>query len=168
MCRGSDSIDGVRKVTRDLARALGARDAGERLLAAMDARLAAARAAAPRPAVTALIYEPNGYSVSGGIAEAMMTAAGLINAAPGMPMTRQGTIPVEAVVAAAPELLILGTEAGTAQSRAREVQLHPALAALRGRTHSVWLSTTPLLCPGPWSAQAAVAFAKAAREARAR
>ncbi len=162
----ANDVGEVRKVTRDLAAALGAREAGERMLAEMDARLAAARAAAPRPAVTALIYEPNGYTVSGGIADAMMREAGLINAAPRMAMTRQGTIPVETVIAAAPELLILGTEAGASQSRARQVQLHPAFAALNGRTRQVWLSTTPLLCPGPWSALAATDFANAARTVR--
>jgi iron complex transport system substrate-binding protein len=162
----ANDIADVRRVTRDLAARLDARDAGERLLANMDARLAAARAIAPKPAVRALIYEPNGYTVSGGIADAIMDASGLINAAPAMRMARNGTIPVEEVVARAPELLILGTEAGHRDSRAREVQLHPAFAAIRRRTHSVWLSTTPLLCPGPWSALAADGFARAAREAR--
>jgi iron complex transport system substrate-binding protein len=163
-----NDIAGVRKVTRHLATALGVPEAGEKLLAEMDARLAAARASAPQPKVRALIYEPNGYTVTSGIADAIMHEAGLVNAAFGMRITRQSTIPVEAVVAAAPELLILGAEAGQSHSRARQVQLHPALAALKGRTHAVWLSTTPLLCPGPWSALAADDFARAAREARAR
>jgi iron complex transport system substrate-binding protein len=160
-------LAGVRKTTRDLARALGAVEAGERLIVEMDARLAAARAMAPRPAVSALIYEPNGYTVAGGISDAIMTEAGLVNAAPKMGMMRNSTIPVETVIAAAPELLLLGTEAGHTDSRARQVQLHPAFVALRGRTHSVWVSTTPLLCPGPWSALAAETFSRAAREARA-
>ena len=156
----ANDLADVRKITRDLAASLGARDAGEQLISDMDARLAAARASAPKPPVTALIYEPNGYTVSGGIAEAIMREAGLINAAPNMRMTRQGTIAVETVVAAAPELVILGTEAGQSDSRARQVQLHPAFAALRGRSHVVWLSTTPLLCPGPWSALSATDFAR--------
>jgi iron complex transport system substrate-binding protein len=162
----ANSVDEVRKGTRELAARLDARAAGERLLAQMDAELAQARAMAPRPPVTALIYEPNGYAASGGMTDAMMSAAGLVNAAPHLHLTRQGTIPVEAVVAAAPQLLILGTEAGAADSRAREVQLHPAFAALAGRTRRVWLSTTALLCPGPWSAQAALGFATAARAER--
>jgi iron complex transport system substrate-binding protein len=157
---------GVRKTTRDLARALGAVDAGERLLAEMDSRLATARANAPKPAVRALIYEPNGYTVAGGITDAVMGESGLVNAAYGMRLTRQGTIPVEAVIASAPELLILGAQAGQSDSRARQVQLHPAFAALEGRTHRTWLSTTPLLCPGPWSAAAAADFVRAARAAR--
>jgi len=163
----ANDLADVRKVTRALAASLGAAGEGEHMIAGMDARLAAARAAAPRPPVTALIYEPNGYTVSGGIADAIMREAGLINAAPSMRMTRQGTVPVEAVVAAAPELLILGTEAGQSDSRARQVQLHPALGVLRGHTYSTWLSTTPLLCPGPWSALAAADFVRAAKEARA-
>jgi iron complex transport system substrate-binding protein len=164
----ADDLADVRRITRDLAASLGVPAAGEDLVAEMDARLAAARRVAPRPPVSALIYEPNGYTVSGGIADAIMRDAGLVNAAPNMRMTRQGTIAVETVIAAAPELLILGTEAGQSDSRAREVQLHPAFAALKGRSHVVWLSTTPLLCPGPWSALAATDFANAARVARKR
>jgi len=164
----ANDIDDVRKITRALAAALGVEAQGEKLIADMDARLAAARAAAPKPSVTALIYEPNGYTVSGGIAEAIMREAGLVNAAPNMHVTRQGTIAVETVVAAAPELVLLGTEAGQSDSRARQVQLHPAFAALKGRSHVVWLSTTPLLCPGPWSAQSAIDFAHAANAARSR
>lgn len=163
----ANDLADVRRTTRALAASLGAAGRGEALIAEMDARLAAARKMAPAPPVKALIYEPNGYTVAGGIADAVMREAGLINAAPEMLVTRQGTIPVEAVIAAAPELVIFGTEAGRSDSRARQVQLHPAFAALRGRTHAVWLSTTSLLCPGPWSALAATDFVRAARDARA-
>jgi iron complex transport system substrate-binding protein len=152
-------------ITRRLAAALGVPARGEALVAEMDRRLAAVRAAAPRPAVTALLYEANGYTVSGGITGALMAEAGLVNMAPQMRPTRQSTVPIETVVAKAPELLIFNGRAGIVDSRARQVLEHPALRRLP-KTHATWLSLNGLLCPGPWSVEAAERFSAAAREAR--
>jgi len=161
------SIAGIREVTRKLSLALGVPEKGEGLLAEMDARLAAARAdRAADPPVRTLVYQPNGYTVAGGLTDEIMEIAGLENAAPAMTRTRLGTIPIEAVIASAPELLVLGDRAETRNSRAHLVLHHPALGVLEGRTQVTWISTAPLLCPGPWSAMAAGSFAKAGRDAR--
>ena len=160
-----NSLDDIRRITRGLSVHLGVPEAGGKLIAQMDADLAAARALAPSPAVKTLLYEPNGYTVSGGITDAILNAGGAVNIAPSLHPTRQGTISVETLVADAPELLIFNGQPG-ANSRAAQVQEHPALAALSARTHRAWLTLTPLLCPGPWSARAGLEFAKAAREAR--
>ncbi len=160
------SLDGVRRTTRRLGAALGARDAAQAMLRQMDATLARARALAARPSVRTLIYEPNGYATTGPVTEELMALAGLSDAAPGYSLTRSGRIPVEAVVAAAPELLIFSGQRQAPQSRADQVLHHPALAALDGRTATAWDPLVPLLCAGPWSAQAAVRFAQMGRKAR--
>ncbi|HUO89230.1 MAG TPA: ABC transporter substrate-binding protein [Rhizomicrobium sp.] len=159
------SIADIRRTTTMLGARLGAPDKAAKLLRDMDATLALARAEAPRPAVRTLIYEPNGYASSGGLTEALMNVAGLVNAAPGFAPTRTGTIPVEEVIAAAPELLILSGERRTMDAQANLVQHHPALAAL---THSyvAWAPLIPTLCAGPWSADAAVTFAELGQKAR--
>ncbi len=162
----ANSLDDIRKITRDLAAKLGVPETGEKLIAQMDTRLAAARAAAPQPPAKTLLYEPNGYTVSGGVTDAIMAVGGLANAAPQMRATRQGTIAVETVVADSPELLILNGKQGDTDSRARQLLRHPALAKLDSRTHVEWMKLTALLCPGPWSAKAAEDFANAARVAR--
>jgi len=95
-----------------------------------------------------------------------MGVAGLVNAAPGLRPTRTGTIPVEAIIAAAPDLLILSGHR-VADSRATLVLHHRALAALQGRTYSAWAPLAPLLCPGPWSADAAETFSDLAAKSRA-
>lgn len=160
------SLDEIRAVTRSLSQALGVSQRGEALIAEMDARLAAARVAAPAPPVKAVLYEPNGYTVAGGLSDAIMNVAGIANIAPDMRPTRQGTVPVETIIVSAPELLILNGEPGLVDSRARQMLHHPALARLAPGTHQEWLSLTPLLCPGPWSAGAAETLAGAARRAR--
>jgi len=96
----------------------------------------------------------------------LMTLAGLSNAAPDFAATRTGRIPLEEVVAAAPELLILSGQRQAMSARADLILHHPALKSLEGRTYSAWEPNLPLLCPGPWSADAATRFAGLGRKAR--
>ncbi|HEX2591877.1 MAG TPA: ABC transporter substrate-binding protein [Rhizomicrobium sp.] len=156
----------VRKVTAMLGERLQARAKAAALLAQMDRDIATAAKRAPHPRVRALIYEPNGYATGGGVTEELMRRSGLANAAPTLKPTRLGTVPIEAIVASAPELLILAGQPGAQRSRADLILHHPALRALR-HTHVEWANTNPLLCPGPWSAQTAVTFADLARKTRA-
>lgn len=163
----ANSFSDIRRTTVMLGERLGAREEAAALLATMDSQLKAAGASAPHPPVRSLLYEPNGYAETGGVTAELMSLAGLVDAAPGLHPTRSGTIPVESVVAAAPELLIYsGIEAGS-DSHATLIQHHPALASLEGRTYSAWATLLPLSCPGPWSAQAAETFAQLGQKARA-
>ncbi len=117
--------------------------------------------------MSALIYEPNGYSTSDAVTNAIMEDAGLVNAALAMHPTRLGRLPVEAVVAAAPELLILNNSHEGAPAEADAILRHPALAALKDKSLIAHASLTPLLCPGPWSADAAQTFTELGNQARA-
>ncbi|HEY4944059.1 MAG TPA: ABC transporter substrate-binding protein [Rhizomicrobium sp.] len=159
-----NSLADIAKTTRALGAALGAPARAAALIAEMDAKLAAARRAAVRPSVRTLIYEPNGYATTGAVTRELMTLAGLADAAPAA--SRSGTVPVEAVIAAAPELLILSGQKQALDARADLVLHHPALASLSGRTYSAWEPLLPLLCPGPWSADAATTFARLGAQAR--
>jgi iron complex transport system substrate-binding protein len=158
----------VREVTRKLGMELGAPGRAAAMLAEMDRTLAVARAHAVSAPVPTLIYEPNGYATSGTFADEIMAAAGLSDGAPGMNLTRSGTIPIEAVIAAAPRLLILNRTNGPSHSQADLVLQHPAFAALAGKTSVVSLTLTPLLCPGPWSVQVVPALADIGKSALAR
>jgi iron complex transport system substrate-binding protein len=162
----ANSLADVRRITTMLGGKLGARDRAAALLKDMDAKIAAARRAAPHPPVRTLIYEPNGYASSGGVTAEIMTLSGLLDGAPGMKLTRLDTLPVESVIAHAPELLILSGDRHAANSRADLVQHHPALRALEGRSFVAWTKLTPLLCPGPWSLDAAEAFTSLGKQAR--
>lgn len=159
----ANSLADIRKITLMLGEKLGAKERAAALLKQMDADLAAPHA--PRPAIRTLIYEPNGYATVGGVTEEILHLAGLRNIAPDFKVGRTGAIPVEAVIAAHPDLLLLNGEA--ARSRADLVLRHPALRALSGHTLVRWVSLTPLLCPGPWSAKATEPLAKLGAEARA-
>ncbi|MGD0141812.1 MAG: ABC transporter substrate-binding protein [Rhizomicrobium sp.] len=162
----ANSLADVRAVTRDLGASLGAPQRAAELIAKMDEELADASSIAPRPAVRTLVYEPNGYANSGGLSDDIMHAAGLIDVASQMGQTRLGTIPVEAVVAAPPELLVLNAERDGAPSRGDLILRHPALRALPRSTMVAGAILTPLLCPGPWSVDAAAPLARLGRAAR--
>lgn len=155
----------IRKITTMLGEELGATVRAADMLEQMDADLAAARARAAHPPVRTLIYEPNGYATVGGVTEEILAAAGLKNLAPNFHVGRTGAIPVEAVIAADPDLLLLNGEA--ARSRADLVLRHPALKALSDHSLVRWVKLTPLLCPGPWSAKVAEPLANLGTQARA-
>lgn len=164
----AQSLAGVHRVTRQLGEVLGVPERAEALLAKMARNLAAARALAPTPPVSALIYEPNGYAASGAIVATLMGNAGLVNAAPGLVHSRQGTIPVEAVIAAAPALLILNQVPEGAPSLADAALNDPALAALKGRTRIETVNLRGLLCAGPWLGRTALRLARLAHAEAAR
>ncbi len=163
----ANSLADVRSVTTMLGEKLGARDRVKELLANMDREIAAAKARAPHPPVKTLIYEPNGYSSTDGMTDEIMALAGLKNVTSDLRPTRLSTLPVEVVIARAPELVILSGDPQEQNGRAYLVQHHPALRALDGRSVTAWARLTPLLCPGPWSLDAAETFATLGAKARA-
>lgn len=163
----ANGLKDIRAVTTMLGDRLGAPQRARALLATMDAKIAAAEAKAPRPPVGAILYEPQGYATVQGVTQEVMTIAGIKDVAPAGAMTRTGQLPVEAVIAAAPELLILGGEARSGSARAYAILHHPALRALEGHTTMAFANLTPLLCPGPWSLDSAAKLGELARQARA-
>jgi iron complex transport system substrate-binding protein len=163
----AQSLADVRRVTRMLGTQLGARHRAETLIRQMDSQLAKAQAAARRPPVRTLLYEPNGYATSGGVTDEVLAASGLQNIGIGVHLTRSSTLPVEDVLTLAPGLLILNGEHEEEPARADLVLHHPALRALSGRTIVARTSLVPLLCPGPWSAQVARELAQWGQKARA-
>ncbi|MBV9989730.1 MAG: ABC transporter substrate-binding protein [Alphaproteobacteria bacterium] len=159
----ANSLSDIRRVTALLGDKLGARERARALLKEMDATLARARGAAPKPPVRTLVYEPNGYSATGGMTGEIMALSGLADMGAVLGHTRLDTLPIEAVIAHPPELLILSGDPRLMNSRADLVQHHPALATVPSTV--AWAELTPLLCPGPWSADAAMTFTRLAAKA---
>ncbi|NIK86873.1 iron complex transport system substrate-binding protein [Rhizomicrobium palustre] len=162
----ANSLTEIRQITLMLGDELGAPGKAKALVAEMDVRVARAKAAAPHPPVSAILYEPQGYAQVQGVTDEVLRLAGIVNAAPPNALTRAGQLPVEAVIATAPELLILGGEEKSGSARAYAVLHHPAFKALEGRTHMEFLTLTPLMCPGPWSVQSAAPLLGLAKRAR--
>jgi iron complex transport system substrate-binding protein len=153
----ANSLDDIRKTTRMLGDAFGEPARANALIAKMDRELAAAHADTKIPTV---IYEPNGYATADGVSDTIMADVGLLDVAPHFHQTRLGDIPLETLIASPPALLILNDAKEASPARADMLLQSPAFDAIRGHTMMAHLSLTPLLCPGPWSADAAAPLAK--------
>lgn len=150
----ASSLEEVRKVIREAAGALGEPQRGEQLIADMNARIARANATSTTT-VTTLVYEPNGLTSGvGTLTNDILDAAGLTNIAPKLTGQAYATVALEAVVAAAPQLLVLDDSYGATASRAQSVLRHPAFRALNGKTTLYKIPSRLWLCPGPWVGEA--------------
>jgi iron complex transport system substrate-binding protein len=160
-----DAIDfaGVRTNIRKVADGLGERAAGERLVAGMDAELAAAAGAGGGRG----IY----YLTSGGdtlgpatLIDAMIGAAGFTNLAP---HPGYGVISLERLLLDPPSLFVLGFYDDTLDANERwSVGREAALRRLTARRASVSLPGAILGCPAWFVADGAASLAAWARTHR--
>jgi len=148
-------LDGVRTAVTTVANAVGEPEAGARAIAEFDARLARARDAQSRARPSALIYQVGGSaSAPGTLADAAISAAGFSNAALSYASTRTGQVPLEAIVARPPALLVLSSPPGAYRTVVADNLRHPALAQLVRTTASVTLPWRLWLCGTPHVATA--------------
>lgn len=152
-----DSLAATHAMIRALAARLEVPEAGDAMIADLARQLADAQASGGAGR-TALVWRPNGYtsgpqSISGEI----LAAVGFRNLAGDLGVTRGGTLSVEAVLAAKPDVLVVDDHMNQATSRAQALVVHPALAALPAERRRV--PTAAWICAGPSLAEAARALA---------
>lgn len=147
----ASSTEEVRVQTRRLAAALGEVEKGEAWIATMDKALASGRPAAMKP--RALYWNENGFSVGKGtLMDEFFERAGLINVARESGLAGYGRIPLEALVLAAPDLLVMSAESRGRPSNARALLAHPALKAVMAGRPSLDLPSSLTTCETPDSA----------------
>lgn len=162
-------MDGVRTSVRMIAAAVGEKGKGEALIAAFDSRLAGIPKPRTDRALKAIIYQIGG-NVSGGgsLAESVLAAAGFHNMAAEYRLTRGGKVPLEALVANPPDLLVLSSAPDEYRTAIADNLRHPALRALR-RTHdSIDLPWQLWLCGTPHVGEAVARLAEARARIEAR
>jgi len=144
----ASSLADTRDRLAQMARVLGEEARGDALIADFDARLAVLSdtgGARPRAA----LYHPNGYTLGGGtLSDDILQAAGFRNLAREIGITGGGTVPVETLVMAAPDLLISGTPLPGA-SRSEAVLEHPALEVLRAARAGLRITSPSWICGTP-------------------
>lgn len=144
-----NSLAEIRTVTRATAAALGHPERGERLVAEMDRQLATLK---PRPGARPLAaaFEANAIAVGGGtLIDDVLKVAGFDNMATKLGMTGYAYLPLEKLIAARPEFLVVGVVDRRYPSLGQQLLDHPALS--RGvrpwRTVTVpgrlWVCGTP-------------------------
>jgi len=168
----ASDLDGVRAAVRIVAGAVGEGPRGEAMTAAFDRRLAGlaspAHAATPP---TAIVYQVGGsVSGPGSLAEAALVAAGFRNKVAEYRLTRNGQVPLELLVAAPPDLLVLSSAVDEYRTALADNLRHPVLRRLRQSHASLELPWQLWLCGTPNIADAIerLAAARGRLEARAR
>jgi len=154
-------LDGVRAQVRQVAEALGHPERGEALVADLDARLASVNPST-RP-LRALVMRPNAFTVApGGLGDALIRAAGLVNVAAEIGRDRFGQVPLEATALANADLIV--TDEGTPgmPSLADTLLHHPVFRALAARGRTVAIPNRFWTCPGPQVAEVVARLAAAA------
>jgi iron complex transport system substrate-binding protein len=120
----AENFEQIRAVTRMVAQAVGEEARGEALIAQMDADLRAVAAHRPKKMLTIAGWGGGGYVPgTGGLFDAMLTAAGARNVVRGS----FGYYDVEALMAANPDALVYGDTYGGTTSLRADQDLHPAL-----------------------------------------
>jgi iron complex transport system substrate-binding protein len=163
-------LDGVRASVRAVSAAVGAHDRGEALIAELDRRLSGLPVPAGSPP-TAVIYQIGGtVSGPGSLADAALTAAGFRNVSATYRLTPGGRVPLEALAAMPPDLLVLASNTEEYRTVLADNLRHPIIRLLRQRGASLELPWRHWLCGTPHIADAIerLAEARAGIEARRR
>jgi len=144
----ANSLSDTRDRMAQMAALLDRAAEGAALIARFDADLAALQAAtggAPRAA----LYHPNGYTLGAGtLANDILRAGGFANVAAELGHRGGGTLPLETLVMADPDLLI-SAETLPGASRSEEVLVHPALEDLRAGHAALRITSPDWICGTP-------------------
>ncbi len=157
---------------RKVAAALGRSAEGEALVADMQAALAQIdaeqleyqrlRSTPQRP--LAAVYSPNGFTVgAGSLIHDLLTRAGLRNLAVEHRIDNYGRLPLEMLLLARPDLLIMNAATDRPPALAYEVLRHPALRQEFRPAQIVNVPSAWWTCPGPYLVDALAVLARAAR-----
>lgn len=145
----AQSLDDVRERVRQMGEVLGQGDRADELIAQFEADLRAARAR-PDPRPRAATYYANSYtSGPGTLAGSIIEAAGLANIAIELGLDSGGTLALEELILANPDLIITGHPFET-PALAEEILRHPALANLRNRTDTAPVADRDWVCGTPF------------------
>lgn len=153
------TLQAARLAIIEFGQLVGAEAAAQRLVVAMDARLAAIdRAVAPRSQrPLAAVYAPNGVTAGAGtVMNDIVERAGMRNLAAELGLVGYGQLPLEQLVAAKPDVLILDATAEPEDggSLAHRYLDHPALADIMAKARVVSLPPPLSVCVGPMTVDA--------------
>ncbi len=155
----ADSFAEVREVTRMVARAIGEEEAGESLIARMDATLAELAASLPERKIVVAAWDGAGnVPAKGTLFDEILTAAGGVNVVAGIETNivygRYNAFDLEQLVAKAPDVIAYGASRLGRPTLASQQLQHPVVRKLyAGR--AITYPETLYNCGLPQSADAA-------------
>ena len=162
-----DSIAGSLEQVRQVAGLLGAERAGEAMIQRIQQALDSARLPAGEDPLTAVVYQPGGLSAGANTAVGeLMELAGLQNVAARYGVQQYRPLPLEVLVSAPPDVLLVGETSPNPALRAERIVRHRALRALESQMTQEVFPARLLFCAGPTMIEAATALARAREHAQ--
>lgn len=155
------TLEAVPATLRRMGQLLGQEEGAEALAAAFEEDMADVRAhqCARRP--TAIAYEQNGVVLGEGtLAHSVIEAAGFQNLAAERGYVAMTPMPLEALITASPDLVILSEPVADAPALAGQINDHPALGALNDTIVDAVVPPGAWACAGPFVMDAVRALMK--------
>lgn len=160
------SIAGVREQIREAGALFHSQDKTEAVLRDFDARLRAVDAGGAKP--SAVVLRTAGFTTGeGSLLDDVLKHAGMTNLVGSGPLAGYEQLPLEFVLEAKPDILILAGDPLAPPSLATGILDHPALKRLKDHTMVVVLPSRLWTCAGPGVADAVALLAGAVAEWRA-
>ncbi|GBD48328.1 periplasmic binding protein [Methylopila sp. Yamaguchi] len=148
------TLDQVKTEIRRVADAVGHSDRGEAMIAELERRLARPAPVRER-SLRAAVLRPNGFTAGpGSLSDELMRRAGLVNVAAELKLDNYGQLPLETILLAGVDLLIVDGDRPGPPALATEVLSHPILAKLGDRVRVVKIPPKLWTCYGPSIADA--------------
>lgn len=160
------SMDEAYAQIRTVSRRLGVPQKGEEMIRSLQAVIPP-RTELESPAPRTVVVRPNGFTAGRDtLADDLMQRAGLDNVAARLSPDRLGQLPLEEIVSARPQVLVLDKDTDAPPSMAGAIMQHPALAHSAGEAQTVALPSRMWACVGPQLAEAYQRLAAGAQAAR--
>ncbi|MFV0297310.1 MAG: ABC transporter substrate-binding protein [Hyphomicrobiaceae bacterium] len=168
----ADDLEGVRRITRQVAKAVGETQRGEALIARMDQKISKSRAGGLArqhgQSLSALVYQVNGLSAGPGtLADALLQLAGFRNQATVLGLGAGARANLETLVENPPDLIVLSGPKDEYRTVVAENLRHPALAHVIATHAAVVVPWRYWLCSTPHVAEAVDRLAAARSELEA-
>lgn len=158
------SIDEALTQITAVAAALDVQQRGAQLVADISTRLEALPAAGSSQPLAA-VYQPNGFTIGrGSLVSDVLKRAGLRNLAVERHIDNYGALPLELLLFAQPDLLIMNAEDDSGAAIAYEVLRHPALMRRYDGERVVRVPSAWWSCPSPRLVDAVQRLQQAVRQ----
>lgn len=164
----AETFADIRRITRQVAKAVGEESRGEALIAQMDRQLAEL-ARDPGPPMRVAAWDGAGFNASkGSLYDAVLNTAGAVNVANSLPGTGYGKPDIEVLLLAAPTLLVKGAGIGRRPGLRENVERHPLIRRFWDGDRTLTIRQAYYICGTPMVADAALQLRGELRAAAAR
>jgi iron complex transport system substrate-binding protein len=152
----ADSLNDIERNLAVVGAAVGWPERARRAVTAMLSRAQSIESRQHAERLRAIVVRPGGFtSGAGSLADTMMSLAGLVNVARAQNLDRWGSLSMETLLLAKPDLILaIGYRIGDA-SLANAALAHPALRTMRDRARSITLPGRYWACGLPESLESA-------------